>query len=202
MSANPDPNVVWYKTQRVTFLDNIVANININATYNGDGRGFLLSDAITVPNRTALAHQTQYYLDLLRPLGVPSAPTAPRLFVSDAEEQTMRERFAENGIQATDSLIGINPGSTYGGAKRWLPERFAEASDRMVEQFGGRAVIVGAVGEEALGHAIAEKMRRKPVVLSGRTSIRELMAIIKRRVRRAGRRDLWAHGFPDDVTLW
>ena len=148
--------------------------------YATDGRGFLLSDAITVPNRTALAHQTQYYLDLLRPLGVPSAPTAPRLFVSDAEEQTMRERFAENGIQATDSLIGINPGSTYGGAKRWLPERFAEASDRMVEQFGGRAVIVGAVGEEALGHAIAEKMRRKPVVLSGRTSIRELMAIIKR----------------------
>jgi heptosyltransferase-2 len=50
----------------------------------------------------------------------------------------------------------------------------------VVEQFGGRVVIVGATGEEALGQAIAEKMRRKPVVLSGRTSIRELMSVIKR----------------------
>ena len=148
--------------------------------YATDGRGFLLSDAITVPNRTALAHQTQYYLDLLRPLGIPSSPTAPRLFVSQAEEERMRERLAEAGIQATDPLVGINPGSTYGSAKRWLPERFAEATDRVVEQFGGRVVIVGATGEEGLGQAIAEKMRLKPVVLSGRTSIRELMAVIKR----------------------
>jgi heptosyltransferase-2 len=41
-------------------------------------------------------------------------------------------------------------------------------------------VIVGAAGEEALGRAIAEKMLSKPVVLSGRTSMRELMSIIKR----------------------
>jgi heptosyltransferase II len=148
--------------------------------YGTDGRAFLLSDAITAPNRTALAHQTQYYLDLLRPLGITPLPAAPRLFVSDSEEERMTQRLMEAGIQATERLIGINPGSTYGSAKRWLPERFAQAADRMVEQFGGRVVIVGAAGEEALGQAIAEKMLSKPVVLSGRTSIRELMAVIKR----------------------
>jgi heptosyltransferase II len=148
--------------------------------YGTDGRAFLLSDAITAPNRTALAHQTQYYLDLLRPLGITPLPAAPRLFVSDSEEKRMTQRLMEAGIQATERLIGINPGSTYGSAKRWLPERFAQAADRMVEQFGGRVVIVGAAGEEALGQAIAEKMLSKPVVLSGRTSIRELMAVIKR----------------------
>jgi heptosyltransferase II len=148
--------------------------------YGTDGRAFLLSDAITAPNRTALAHQTQYYLDLLRPLGITPSPATPRLFVSDSEEERMTQRLMEAGIQATERLIGINPGSTYGSAKRWLPERFAQAADRMVEQFGGRVVIVGAAGEEALGQAIAEKMLSKPVVLSGRTSIRELMSIIKR----------------------
>ncbi|MDQ6735597.1 MAG: lipopolysaccharide heptosyltransferase II, partial [Nitrospirota bacterium] len=148
--------------------------------YGTDGRAFLLSDAITVPNRTAFGHQTQYYLDLLRPLGITPSPAAPRLFVSQPEEERMRQRLTEAGIQATERLIGINPGSTYGSAKRWLPERFAQAADRVVEQFGGRVVIVGAAGEEALGHAIAEKMHSKPVVLSGRTSIRELMTVIKR----------------------
>jgi heptosyltransferase II len=148
--------------------------------YGTDGRGFLLTDAVTVPDRTALMHQTQYYLGLLRPLGITPQPAAPRLFVSEAEEERMRERLVEAGIQATEALIGINPGSTYGSAKRWLPERFADATDRVVEQFGGRVVIVGAAGEEALGQAIAERLRSKPVVLSGRTSIRELMAVIKR----------------------
>lgn len=147
--------------------------------YGTDGRGFLLTDSIAVPSRTTLGHQTQYYVDLLRPLGITPSPAAPRLFVSEVEEEHMKQRLSKSGIQATERLIGINPGSTYGSAKRWLPERFAEAMDRVVEQFGGRVVIVGAMGEEALGQAVAEKMRSKPVVLSGRTSIRELMSVIK-----------------------
>jgi heptosyltransferase II len=148
--------------------------------YGTDGRGFLLTDSVAVPNRTAFGHHTQYYVDLLRPLDITPSPAAPRLFVSEIEEERMRQRLTELGIQATERLIGLNPGSTYGSAKRWLPERFAEAMDRVVEQFGGRVVIVGAMGEEALGQAIAEKMHSKPVVLSGRTSIRELMSVIKR----------------------
>ena len=161
-------------------LLSFLAGIPRRYGYGTDGRAFLLSDAITVPHRTALAHQTQYYLDLLRPLGITPSPAAPRLFVSDSEDERMRQRLTEAGIQATERLIGINPGSTYGSAKRWLPERFAHAADRVAEQFGGRVVIVGAAGEEALGQAIAEKMHSKPVVLSGRTSIRELMSVIKR----------------------
>lgn len=43
-----------------------------------------------------------------------------------------------------------------------------------------RVVIVGAWGEEALGRAIADRMQIKPVQLSGCTTIRELMALIKR----------------------
>ncbi|HTK88213.1 MAG TPA: lipopolysaccharide heptosyltransferase II [Nitrospiraceae bacterium] len=161
-------------------LLSFLAGIPRRYGYGTDGRAFLLSDAITVPHRTAVAHQTQYYLDLLRPLGITPFPSAPRLFVSDSEDERMRQRLTEAGIQTTERLIGINPGSTYGSAKRWLPERFAHAADRVVEQFGGRVAIVGAAGEEALGRAIAEKMLSKPVVLSGRTSMRELMSIIKR----------------------
>ena len=148
--------------------------------YSTDGRGFLLSDSIEVLDRTNLEHQTHYYLGLLRPLGIVASTAVPRLFVSESEEQLMSHRLAEAGIQPTDRLIGLNPGSTYGNAKRWFPERFAQTANRIVEQFGGRVVIVGAMGEEALGEAIAKQMPCKPVVLSGRTSIRELMAVIKR----------------------
>jgi heptosyltransferase-2 len=92
----------------------------------------------------------------------------------------MGKKLAEAGLSENEVIVGVNPGSTYGGAKRWLPERFAETADRLARDRGGRVVIVGARGEEALGHAIAHKMAVKPLVLSGQTSIRELMAVIKR----------------------
>jgi heptosyltransferase-2 len=74
----------------------------------------------------------------------------------------------------------LNPGSTYGGAKRWLPERFAETADRLAGQYNARVLIVGARGEEPLAQAIAGRIKANTVVLSGKTSVRELMAAVKR----------------------
>lgn len=148
--------------------------------YATDGRGWLLTKAVGIPKRLRIEHQVQYYLNLLRPLGADAAARSPRLFLSDEEEQAMNQRLAESGLAESDVAIGLNPGSTYGGAKRWLPERYAETADRLAEDYGARVVIVGAPGEEPLGQAIADAMRNKPIVLSGRTTIRELMAAIKR----------------------
>jgi heptosyltransferase-2 len=171
-----------FEAALLTFL----AGIPRRYGYATDGRGFLLSDPITVPERTKIGHQVQYYLDLLRPLGSEGPARAPRLFLSDEEEQAIDRRLAESGIAESDLLVGLNPGSTYGGAKRWLPERFAETADRLIREQRAhsgrrvRVVIVGARGEEALGRAVADRMQIKPVQLSGRTTIRELMAVIKR----------------------
>ena len=171
-----------FEAALLTFL----AGIPRRYGYATDGRGFLLSDPITVPERTKIGHQVQYYLDLLRPLGFEGPPRSPRLFLSDEEERVMDRRLAETDIADPDLLLGLNPGSTYDGAKRWLPERFAETADRLIREQGAhsgrrvRVVIVGARGEEALGRAVEDRMQVKPVQLSGRTTIRELMAVIKR----------------------
>jgi heptosyltransferase-2 len=148
--------------------------------YATDGRSLLLSDPIVRPDQASIGHQVDYYLNLLRPLGVSDRTAQPRLFLSEQEEREMARRLAEAGVAETDAICGVNPGSTYGGAKRWLPERFAETGDRLARNSGCRIVIVGAPGEEALGRAVADKMKSKPLVLSGQTSIRELMAVIKR----------------------
>ncbi len=148
--------------------------------YATDGRRLLLSDPIPRPGRTAISHQVHYYLEMLRSLGCEESAKSPRLVLFGEEEAAMAKRLAESGVSGDELLIGLNPGSTYGGAKRWLPERFAETADRLAGQSGAKVLIVGARGEESLARSIAEKIQAGTVVLSGQTSVRELMAAVKR----------------------
>ena len=153
--------------------------------YATDGRSLLLSDPVAVPSRSTLVHQVRYYWDLLKPLGITGEPSAPELTVFPDEERAMTERFAKGGFNPTDVVVGLNPGSTYGGAKRWLPERFAEVADRLCgtiresRQRQVRVVIIGAKGEERLGQEIAACLSSQSLVMSGATTVRELMAAVK-----------------------
>lgn len=174
-----------FEAALLTFL----AGIPQRYGYATDGRSMLLSHPVAVPPRSQIGHQVQYYFDMLRPLGLSGSPLTPRLFLSEQEERACESKLGQTGVSPADLMIGLNPGSTYGGAKRWLPERFAETADQLMREVdagaagGGspaRVVIVGARGEEALGRTIAGRMKAKPIVLSGQTSIRELMAVIKR----------------------
>lgn len=166
-------------------LISFLAGISRRYGYATDGRGWLLTDPIGRGDRAALPHQVRYYLNLLRPLGAREVSSPPRLFLSDQEERAMTATLAERGVGVGDLVIGLNPGSTYGGAKRWLPDRFAETVDRLAadQRQRGRRVhvaIVGAKGEEALGRSIAERLSVPAIVLSGQTTVRELMAVTKR----------------------
>ncbi len=167
-------------------LLSLLAGIPRRYGYATDGRSMLLSHAVTVPGMANARHHVEYYVDLLRPLGDTSGACPPRLYLSDQERQETADRLAGAGIDASDFLIGLNPGSVYGGAKRWLPERFADVADRLVTEVGSRSgrsagvVIVGGRGEEELGRRIAAGMDSRAVVWSGQTTVRELMAVISR----------------------
>ena len=154
--------------------------------YLTDGRAIFLTDPVAVPDPHSLTHQVEYYWNMLKPLGLSGTPPSPQLMVSSEEERKMGERLASSGVTPSDLVIGINPGSTYGSAKRWLPERFAEVAQRLAGQVctesGKRpaVVILGAKGEESLGADIAARIQSRSVILSGATTIRELMAATKR----------------------
>ena len=167
-------------------LISFLAGIPRRFGYATDGRSLLLTDPVTVPSRTGQKHQVEYYWDLLKPLGGQGPAPAPRLFVTPDESMLIARRLADAGIGASDLVIGVNPGSTYGHAKRWLPDRYAEAVNRVVKETqirsGSRVgvAIVGAKGEEQLGKAIADQIKTRTVVCSGQTTVRELMALVKR----------------------
>lgn len=167
-------------------LISFLAGIPRRFGYATDGRSLLLTNPVVVPPRSAQRHQVEYYWDLLKPLGGQGPAPAPRLFVTPEESALIARRLADAGIGAADLVIGVNPGSTYGHAKRWLPDRYAEVVNRVVKDTQSRSgarvgvAILGAKGEEPLGKAIADQIKTRSVVCSGQTTVRELMALVKR----------------------
>lgn len=154
--------------------------------YATDGRVLFLTQPVAVPHREMPAHQVEYYWNMLKPLGASGEAPPPTLHVSDDEDRMVDRRLASAGIDSSNIIIGVNPGSTYGQAKRWLPERFADVARKLaervekVEHAPVAVALLGAKGEESLGKDIAARIDRRSIVLSGATSIRELMAMVKR----------------------
>jgi len=164
------------------------SNIPTRIGYATDGRGWLLSQSVRLPSPPSL-HQTRYYQQLVQAITkVPSKDRAPKLIVTVNDQVACETKFPEVFLPKETLLIGINPGSIYGSAKRWLPERFAELGDQLVAQIrkeypeysSVRCLLLGGKGEEGLGIEITNRMCSQPIVLSGKTSIRELMGILRR----------------------
>lgn len=61
--------------------------------------------------------------------------------------------FEKAGVKLP--VIGVSPGAAYGNAKRWLPERFAEAAMRLAESAGASVAVFGAFSEQALCEQVA-----------------------------------------------
>src|SRR3989338_4298585 len=148
--------------------------------YATDGRSFLLTHRVPLTPKVRRKHQVEYYLELLRPLGIPVEPVAPMLRTTPGEDAAAHELLQAFGVKPDQVVIGLNPGSVYGSAKRWLPERFAQVADRLAAEHAACVLIFGGKGEEELGTAIAGMMTAPTIVYSGRTTVRQLMALIKR----------------------
>src|SRR5256712_2453908 len=134
--------------------------------YASDGRSSLLTHRVLLTPKIRRSHQVHYYLELLRPLGIQVEPEPPTLRTTPDEDAEAIEHLRAFGVDTKKVLIGLNPGSVYGTAKRWLPERFAEVADRVAAEHGGVVLIFGGHGEEELGAALAGRMAAPGTVLS------------------------------------
>jgi heptosyltransferase-2 len=164
------------------------ARIPIRIGYARDGRGLLLTHPIPIDPEVKGVHQAYYYLGILSGAGLMADKLWRRpeykiksmdIGVRDADVAAARKILAAHGIGAEDRIIGINPGAAYGSAKRWLPERFASVADQLAAEFQARIVIFGVANESQIAEEIGARMAAQPVILAGRTSLGELMALLR-----------------------
>jgi lipopolysaccharide heptosyltransferase II len=73
------------------------------------------------------------------------------------------------------TLIGLCPGAEYGPAKRWLPERFAEAAAKITAQSSARWILLGTKNDAAIGEQIATAIGDHCVNRIGQTTLDQLI---------------------------
>jgi heptosyltransferase II len=160
------------------------ARIPVRIGYARDGRNLLLTHSCRIDPEVKNEHQAYYYLGILSSASLIESWKQPgpldiSLGITPENQVQARERLKSCGIGATETLIGLNPGAFYGGAKRWLTERYAAVADALAERHGCRILIFGAANEARIAEEVSGSMHRKPVVLAGKTSLGELKGLLR-----------------------
>ncbi|HEY7389328.1 MAG TPA: lipopolysaccharide heptosyltransferase II [Bryobacteraceae bacterium] len=165
-----------------------MAGIPARIGYGLDGRGCLLTTSVAVPEPGDIPrHERFYYLEMLRRAKLIGDEQYFRVGVQDiqmegiaAAQTSGARRLAAMGMGG--DVIGISPGAAYGNAKRWLPERFAEAGMEICSRLANTGLrpgvlVFGSAAERPLCEQVAAGIGCAIRVrnLAGETSLREFI---------------------------
>lgn len=122
-------------------------------------------------NKHTPGHQVQKYENLAKSV-------LASMGVNETSHES-RLRLGFKPFKFSRASIGINPGASYGSAKRWDSESFAEVA----AAFGGEfdVYIFGGKAEESVCASIEQDLLTRGIAaknLAGKTSIKELCELI------------------------
>ncbi len=141
-----------------------------------------------LPTFRSSAHQIHEYLHLMAALGANAEPVAPRLEVRDDELLAARNKWMTRLPTETSRAfngqgpiwLGINPSAAYGPAKRWPVRNFAAVVREVSQRVGNCGWLVfGDSTDVGLCHELEHVAGTEVMNLAARTTLRELMALLK-----------------------
>ena len=149
-------------------LEAWLAGIPRRVGYRGHSRAWLLNQIVREPNKPRPPeHQARRYLRIAHALGADVSNAS--LGIADISAN------ANSQADGRERRLGLCPGAEYGPAKRWLPERFAEAAAAVANQHPVKWVLFGKETETAAGASIAATLGDRCENRIGQTSMEELI---------------------------
>ncbi len=146
-------------------LEAWLARIPRRAGYRGHGRSWLINQVIGQRLKPGPpAHHAQRYLRIAKEIGAAMPAGSEVSFLNTWP-------VAPNG----KIRIGLSPGAEYGPAKRWLPERFAEAAMAISDEHQVEWLLFGTTSDVEVGKTIAGALGDRCINRIGQTSLAQLI---------------------------
>src|SRR5262249_46707134 len=119
--------------------------------------------------------EARRWLRLLAFLGAPPRGEHLEFPLRAGDGEELRSAFEARGLEA-GAYACVHPGARY-PSRRWPAERFAAIADALAAR-GLTVVLTGSADEAAVVDAVGGRMRARPVVLAGRTTLGALARLL------------------------
>jgi heptosyltransferase II len=162
-----------------------LAGVPLRFGYATESRKPLLTHPLSLPDWRSSRHEVFYYLYLVTALEqmlfasssiCESEPDAS-IEISESRKVEARELLRAHGISEGETVVAICPGSINSRAKRWPAERYAALADRLIDS-QRQVLLIGSRDEAEVSQEVASRMRNRPVVLTGKTTLDQIIALL------------------------
>ncbi len=165
-----DAAILFPNSLRVA-LESWLSGIPRRVGYRGHSRSWLLNQIIPEPRRPGpLEHQSSRYLDIAYDCGAETSNIEHR--TPNIATASIHQR---SPIDDSPIRIGLSPGAEYGPAKRWLPERFAEAAAAVTARSPVQWILFGKKNDAPIGEQITTALGDSCVNRIGQTTLEQLI---------------------------
>ncbi len=162
-----DVAILFPNSLRVA-LESWLSGIPRRVGYRGHWRSWLVNQIVRGPRKPAPPeHHSLRFLRIARECG---AETSNIEVPNPKQTSNIKHQ----------TLIGLCPGAEYGPAKRWLPERFAEAAAKITAQSSAQWILLGTKNDAAIGEQIAAAIGDHCVNRIGQTTLDQLIDELRR----------------------
>jgi lipopolysaccharide heptosyltransferase II len=162
-----DVAILFPNSLRVT-LETWLSGIPRRVGYRGHWRSWLVNQIVREPRKPGPPeHHSLRFLRIARKCGAETS----NIEVPKPNQTSNIKR---------QTFIGLCPGAEYGPAKRWLPERFAEAAAKITEQSSAQWILLGTKNDAAIGEQIAAAIGDYCVNRIGQTTLEQLIDELRR----------------------
>jgi len=115
-------------------------------------------------------------IDIYKKIAGVENPAEPKIFLTDSEKEMARKMVIDCGWDGISKLIVFQPGAAI-AAKMWSPQRWIELGNLCIQD-GYTVVLTGAPSELNLCSTIASALGMSVIVVAGKTTFRESIAIV------------------------
>ncbi|HEX3248338.1 MAG TPA: lipopolysaccharide heptosyltransferase II [Pyrinomonadaceae bacterium] len=164
-----------------------LAGVPLRLGYATESRQALLTHPLPVPDWRSSRHEVFYYLYLVTALEqmlfghstVCEAEPDASIQISETRKAEATELLRAFGVNEDDVVVAICPGSINSRAKRWPAESYASLADRLIES-KRRVLLIGSKDEMDVSEDVTRRMRERPIVLTGKTTLDQITGILDR----------------------
>jgi ADP-heptose:LPS heptosyltransferase len=178
MAINLMPETSYFSAIKMYLLF-LLINAGQWVGRNTEGRGFFYD--IKVPEqKMQRENEVLMYGRILKAISDGDFDDRLELHISEANKKRAADLLSRERKLKKHLFVLINPGSDW-PSKRWLIDRYADLVKRLKELFPNVEFgIIGAQGERELAYFIKERCDERVFILSGKTPIELLPAVMEK----------------------